>query len=66
MPKISNNYQLQVCPIVRSESPEYVTRSLPVCRLSHQPDTFRTSRALIFVSSYVMRTNATANPLVTC
>jgi hypothetical protein len=63
---MSNIYQFQVCPIVRSESPEYVTRSVPVCRLSHQPGTFGTSRALIFGSSYVTRMRVTANPGVTC
>jgi hypothetical protein len=68
MPKISNIFQLQVCPIVRSETPECVTRSVPVCRLSHQPGTFHTSRALasIIGSSYVMRMRATANPCATC
>ena len=66
MPKISNIYQFQVCPIVRSDSSEYVTRSVPVCRLSHQRGTYRTSSALIFGSSYVMRMRATANPCVTC
>jgi len=66
MPKISNTYQFQVCPIVRSESLECVTKSVSVCRLSRQPGTFRTTRALVFGSSYVMRMSATANPCVTC